>query len=232
MKDFIAYKLGDVQSPQKGITERTWMSETGQRFAYRCLPLVHANELGWDIINEVPFKVNWDGSDDLENMKVDFYQKKYPVTCIPRSHFGHGVLTFQIPFLFRTPENISLLVTGPFNYIKDGIMPLTGLVETDWSDATFTMNWKFTRPCEIYFEENEPICRVLPIDTYLVKDINPIIKDITEDKEMSKRYEEWADSRGRFLIYLKTNMIEEDWQKDYFKESKLKRLNLKDFKER
>ena len=37
------------------------------------------------------------------------------------------------------------------------------MIETDWSVATFTMNWKLTRPhWPVTFEIGEPICMVVP----------------------------------------------------------------------
>jgi hypothetical protein len=44
-------------------------------------------------------------------------------------HFGHGILTLHLPFLFRTPPGWNLLVRGPANRPKDGAAPLEGLVE-------------------------------------------------------------------------------------------------------
>ena len=49
------------------------------------------------------------------------------------STFGSGFITFTIPVLFRTPKGINLRLTGPSNWIKDGVQPLDGIVETDWS---------------------------------------------------------------------------------------------------
>lgn len=52
---------------------------------------------------------------------------------------------------------------GPANRPKDAIAPLSGLVETDWVSATFTMNWQFTRPhTEVIFDRGEPMCAVTP----------------------------------------------------------------------
>jgi Family of unknown function (DUF6065) len=48
----------------------------------------------------------------------------------------------QIPTrVFRTPPGCNLYVRGPANSPKDGIAALEGIIETDWSEATFTMNW-------------------------------------------------------------------------------------------
>ena len=62
------------------------------------------------------------------------------------SNFGYGIVTWYLPYLFRTSPGYNLWVRGPVNSPKDGIVPLEGLVETDWAEATFTVNWKITRP--------------------------------------------------------------------------------------
>ncbi len=46
-------------------------------------------------------------------------------------------------------------VGGPPNHIKDGIQPLTGLVETDWLPFPFTMNWMFTRKGSVRWERGQ-----------------------------------------------------------------------------
>ena len=47
------------------------------------------------------------------------------------SHFGHGILTFHMPCLFRTEPGVDLMVQGPINRPKDAIAPLSGIIETD-----------------------------------------------------------------------------------------------------
>ena len=48
---FIAYEI-DAQAGmplEPAPTDREWMDNSGQRYAYRCLPLVIANQAGWII---------------------------------------------------------------------------------------------------------------------------------------------------------------------------------------
>jgi hypothetical protein len=62
------------------------------------------------------------------------------------SHFGSGIITFHANCIFRTDPETNLWVSGPINTPKDGLAPLTGLIESDWMPYTFTMNWMVTRP--------------------------------------------------------------------------------------
>ena len=63
-----------------------------------------------------------------------------------KSHFSHGVITFhtRLPVPHAQPGWSMWTVSGPPNHIKDGVQPLTALVETDWLPFPFTMNWIFT----------------------------------------------------------------------------------------
>jgi Family of unknown function (DUF6065) len=138
--------------------ERAWMDRTEQGFAYRCLPLNIANAHGWLLLNTAPFVAQWDGSSELDAIRL---YSAGPGTPLASSHFGFGVLTFNVNALFRTEPGFDLMVTGPLNQPKDGLQPLTGVVETDWAPFTFTMNWKFTRKSTpIAFEADEPFCMI------------------------------------------------------------------------
>lgn len=88
------------------------------------------------------FSAVWDGGERENAVRI----RPDPGTHAPAvSHFGSGTLTFHIPCLFKTDSGTNLFVTGPLNRPKDGIAALTGIIETDWSPYTFTMNWRFTR---------------------------------------------------------------------------------------
>ena len=82
--------------------------------------------------------VTWNGGLGADALKVEFFEK--PKVAHAASHFGSGILTVTVGYLFRTPPGYNLYIRGPANLPKDGIAPLEGIVETDWSEATFTMN--------------------------------------------------------------------------------------------
>ena len=104
------------------------MDRTRNGFAYRCLPLNIANAHGWLLLNTIPFIAQWDGGSELDAVTMTAGSG----AILASSHFGFGVLTFHVNALFRTEPGDDLMVTGPLNEPKDGIQPLTGVVETDW----------------------------------------------------------------------------------------------------
>ena len=141
---------------------RAWMDETPESFAYRCLPLNIANAHGWEVLSPCAFDAIWTGENGTDALTIRPAAGTKPERC-PVSLFGHGIVTFHIEGIFRTPQGWSLWVGGSPNRAKDGIAPLTGIVETDWSPFTFTMNWRFTRANHwIHVDAMEPICFLFP----------------------------------------------------------------------
>ena len=146
--EMIAYQIGPIYAGLcRASSQRAWMDPTSERFAYRCLPLVIANQLGWDILNPVPLRARWLGGSAPTDVQVEALGDSQ-LGNWAGGHFGEGVLTFSVGYLFRTPPGIRLLVTGPLNSPKPNIYPLSGVVETDWTHASFTMNYRFTQPGE------------------------------------------------------------------------------------
>jgi Family of unknown function (DUF6065) len=195
------------------------MDDTEGAFAYRCLPLNIANAHGWMILNSAPFVAQWSGQASLDSIVIEATQTD-DVRLLASSHFGHGVLTFDVNGLFRTEPGYDLWVTGPTNSLKDGIQPLTGVVETDWSPFTFTMNWKFTRKnAPIAFERDEPFCMIFPIPRGLIEKVEPEFHLIGLEPEVERAYASWANSRSAFNAELQIEGSEANarqWQKEYF----------------
>jgi Family of unknown function (DUF6065) len=50
--------------------DREWMQTETGRFAKRCLPLLIANQAGWELLNPVGFSAIWDGTDALEAIRI------------------------------------------------------------------------------------------------------------------------------------------------------------------
>jgi hypothetical protein len=178
--------------------ERPWMDATPSRYAYRCLPLVMANQMGWWIACPRSFTVRWDGGTECRRLRLWFGRGPSDSRIV--SHFGSGVLTFLLPYLFRTPRGVNLWVKGPSNAVKDGIQPLEGVVETDWSPATFTMNWKLTRPGQaVRFVRGEPICMLIPVSRGVAENLEPRFRPIASHPALVREYRTWNDGLTRFL---------------------------------
>ncbi len=199
--------------------ERGWMEQTGERFAYRCLPLNIANAHGWEILCPANFKAVWDGSNELSAITIEFENPNQQPFAI--SHFGNGVLTFHVPCLFRTEQGYDLMAQGPINRPKDGISALSGVIEADWAPYTFTMNWIFTQPeVDVYFEKGEPFCHIFPVQRGYLAAVEPEIKAMSSEPEIAQQYKAWNESRLKFNTELKqpgSQAQAEGWQKTYYR---------------
>jgi hypothetical protein len=223
--ELIAYDLHGTRSMplEPASSAREWMSANGG-YAKRCLPLLIANQAGWLIRNPFAFRANWDGGDGDQNVKVEYLEPTRGAEPVG-GHFGLGTLTWTVPYLFRTPPGWNLHARGPANLPKDGIAPLEGVVETDWSFATFTMNWKFTRPDhEITFEKGEPFCMVVPQRRGELEAFVPSVRDIADEPEVQAGFEAFRDSRNEQLarqfaarFVQGGEAIYGEWQKHYIK---------------
>ena len=176
-----------------------------------------ASEAGWVLLNDRPLRAKWLGGSEPEAVVFD-YSGPPPYSAI--SHFGDGILTFLIPYLFRTRGGISLLVRGPANRPKDAIAPLEGVIETDWSVAAVSMHWKFTRPDSwVEFERAEPICMVVPQHLDLLENASPRLANLADDPETRAQYEQWCESFRQFNERLRCgdpDAIRCGWQRYYF----------------
>jgi len=211
-----ALRLAEGMELRPAALDRAWMETPGGRFAKRCLPLVIANQAGWELLNPAGFTAIWEGRDDLEAVKIWPDGAAYPFWVT--SHFGLGIVTWHIPYLFRTPRGYNLLVRGPANQPKDGIAALEGLVETDWAIATFTMNWKFTRAGHaVRFEAGEPFAMLVPTRRGELEAFTPEVRDIVSEPETFDAFQRFSKSRQDFLAMLKSSgaMASPGWQRDY-----------------
>lgn len=160
-----AYALAstDGWSIEPAPAKRAWMDETFKRIAYRCLPLIAANQAGWVIRCPATFTATWSGKPDNHGVRIVPDSASTPAAHVAVSHFGSGVLTFVLPWLFRTSPGYGLLLRGPANEPKEHAAPLDALVETDWSPYTFTMNWRILRAeTPVRFVKGEAICLLQP----------------------------------------------------------------------
>jgi hypothetical protein len=141
-------------SPQR----RQWMNENPH--AYHCLPLVIANQWGWQVLCPIDVTVTWDGTPGIAGLRVECDHK---FTNSIKSQFGSGIVTFSPPWLFRTPPGWDLYVKGPSNRWKANCVPLEGVVETWWLNYTFTLNWKLVEPGTVAFSKGESLAQLVPV---------------------------------------------------------------------
>lgn len=141
-------------SPQR----RQWMNENPN--AYRCLPLVMANQWGWQVLCPTEVRVTWDGSPGQGGLTVAV-DPRFALAI--KSQFGSGIVTFSPPWLFRTSPGWDLYVKGPSNRWKANCVALEGVIETWWLNYTFTLNWKLIEPGTVHFAAGESLAQLVPV---------------------------------------------------------------------
>jgi hypothetical protein len=204
---------------------REWMDETNRRSANRCLPLLVANEAGWVLSNPHAFEAVWDGAMHPSAITLSFDEEVPADERIVRSHFGSGVVTWGVPYLFRTAPGWNLLARGPANWPIDGACALEGIVETDWSVATFTMNWKLTRPgTAVRFEAGDPFCMIVPQRRGDLESVRPAVRPLSGEAELDRQARQWSQRRHqgqvrKFLAEYAADFADDmdSWEKDYFR---------------
>ena len=221
---------------------REWMDETNGRFAYRCLPLLIANQSGWFLINSQKLCITWNGGRSAADLRIEAPDGRPKLAS---SHFGHGIVTWDVPYLFRTSPGYDLWVRGPSNWPKDGICPLDGVVETDWLGSTFSINWQMTRiDHEAIFEPGEPLAMIAPQPRSELESFRCEIRDIESDDAVLADYRRWEEQRNDFIRRLKQkdpDAQKQGWERHYFRGIKVSgepadehrtRLNLRQFEDR
>ena len=198
---------------------RDWMDKSPRRFAYRCLPLTVANQLGYWITNPIGFTADWEGGE--AKVKFTFDSKPERWSRLINDQFGGGVLTWNNPFFIRTkPAGSRILVMPPANRFKPNVQCLTAWVETDWLVATFTMNWRIVRPGRVRFEVGEPIAQLLPLTNNCLEALEGArvrLRSAAEERELHNEYLEWSRSRSDFLEMQRREKAWDEWQRDYFR---------------
>jgi len=104
------------------------------------------------------------------------------------------------------------------------IHALEGLVESDWTTATFTMNWKLTRPGEVVFEQDEPFCMVIPQRRHDLESFSPAIRPVGDDAGAEAGWDAFTTARQamlrrKFLSQYTEALADtrEAWEGDYFR---------------
>jgi len=194
-------------------SRRGWMDET-RGHALKCLPLLAASQMGWVIHSPTDFSVIWNGEPSIPATKIIIEDKEFEHGII--SHFGHGIFTFQLPYLFRTSKEIGLFVRGASNFWVENAIALDGFVETNWSNYSFTMNWKMVAPHKVAtFKKGDPICMLIPYPIRLLENVKLAYKPFQEaPAKMQSIFNGWHKHRASFNA--NPNRKSGDWQKDYF----------------
>jgi hypothetical protein len=159
--------LDMVKKPDK---KRDWFTP----HFYRCLPLTIGNQYGFTISSEYDIAFEWDGGSDKNSIRTYVNEKvdnmKYPNI---NTHFGHGIMTINPPYFFRTPPGVNLITMNPPNYVIPNVTVMTGVIETDNLRRNFTFNLKVQMPnIKVTIPAGYPLAAFMPIPRYYSDEFN------------------------------------------------------------
>lgn len=208
----------DAPAIRPALSTRAWMDGVMDNHAYRCLPLSIANSHGWDILAPYAVTAEWNGEPHPRGLVLRRDDGSAPPPHQVASHFGYGIVTFHLGYLFRTEPGWDLVASGPANQPKDGIAALTGIMEADWLPYPFTMNWRMTRPGTVRFERDEPMCTIQPIQRGALEAVEPEIVALEDHPQVQAQLRDWQQRRASFAreLYDAPRALKDAWQRDYF----------------
>lgn len=178
------FRLPIEQSP----VDRQWMDETMDGYAYRCLPMTYASQHGWAIRAPYDVEVVWDGGIYPDSTKIICGRYAPGGQVFADNGTGNGIVTFHMNVIPRTSPEWSLWMLPPPNLVIPGASPLSGIIESDWTFASPTMNWKLTDPGRtVIFKKGDPVIFFIPIHKTYLEDFVIEHLDINDDVGISSR---------------------------------------------
>jgi hypothetical protein len=187
--------VDDPPALRPAALRRPWMDATHDSRAYHCLPLIIANTCGWELVSPVAFEAEWTGATDPSGVRITV--EPSASAWRPSSSVGDGVMTMHPGYLIRSEQPYSLFVMGPANSPKDGLTPLTAIVETYWLPGPFSMNWAFTRKnTPVHFAAGEPFCQFFVFSLPDLEDVEPQIGRMSDQADLMQQYAEWTVARA------------------------------------
>ncbi len=197
------YRQGDYAVPMVSAA-RDCPAFQRNKHAEKCLPLSIANTAGWWFLCPEGVTITWNGGPEASDLTVVFdgdgqSGDREGRFAWAKSHFKTGYVTFETGWLLKTSANWQIWAKGPPNHIKDGVAPLEGIVESEWLDYSFTMNWAMTRPGQVRFEKGEPFCFITAVQLQPIIDCQPVRHLLTDNPELMMNVSAGTREREAFL---------------------------------
>jgi len=169
--------------------------------AYKCTPLTCANTLGWDLVLNQDVIIEWNGG---------VYKKD--VTIVQGSgvdsQFGMGTFTINVGHIWRTEENINLMVFPVPNSDNTEIQSMTAVMETDWLSYPWFLTIRLINKGRTLIKRGTPVARVIPINTGYIE--NTKIYRTEEPENVRREREGLTEKRNS----------SDEWTKDYFRKAR------------
>ena len=178
IEDFIVYEMNRNYSNVAPLNvKRKWMDETVDAHAYRCFPISVANGLGWGISFPEDITFIWDGISDTtpDHIKITAGEKYV------HPNRGNATISFNTGFVFKTPNNYSLLTMPVPNQHIPGVSPFTTIISTSFYNSSLPCAWRITEANkEITINAGTPVIAVIPISLTNLQNTELHVKNYNE----------------------------------------------------
>lgn len=169
------------------------MDATINSHAYRCFPVSLANQLGWSVSFPERLSFIWDGISDTSPGHMTIVEGHRYLDDMR----ANATISFKVNWWFKTDPEVSLLIMGPPNLVKDGATPLSAIISSSFYNKTIPFGWMVTRPHKVItFEANEPVFTILPISLSGLTESKIILNENIHTKEDYKDMNEYYASVG------------------------------------
>jgi hypothetical protein len=177
--------------------DRDWMPEN--KYAYNCFPVTISNKLGYGISFDHDISFMWNGS---SKAGVDGDIEVFDGAEYCFFGRGGGIIGFPTNLIFKTKENLSILVMPVPNQFIDGVQCFTSIISSSFYTGALHVVWKVTSPNKkITIPAGTPLAAVIPFSLSSLQDtelkmMNGKI-DIVHNKEYNEAMLEYGKINGR-----------------------------------
>lgn len=173
--------------------KRDWMDNTSENHAYRCFPVTQANVIGYSLSCNKDIEFIWDGINDQtpDRVKISSPEGAY-------SSRGQSSISLDTGLVFRTKQDVSMLVINPVNYFSDEFETMSSVVSTSFYDNPFPLALKAkVANKNVIIKSGTPIATIIPISlTQLNNTVIDIVRYQDKDNKRSQANASYGSAAG------------------------------------
>jgi hypothetical protein len=222
-------------TPLKKNFKRDWFDKN----FYRCLPISLGNIQGFVISVPFDFDIFWTGGNSRNDLIFNFYEdeKNFHKKCHVNveSHFGYGILTINLPIIFKTPPNVNLMTISPPNFLIPGLTPITSVIETDNLRYSFGLSIKVDiNNIWIKIKKNSPLIGIIPIprnfcDNFEIVNAYDILDKEEVEEERKIAHEHFIINYNAFNNNKLNKKTKTQWNKTYLNGTDIRGNKFKNY---
>jgi hypothetical protein len=187
--------------------KRDWMDQTSNNHSYRCFPVTQANVIGYSISCKEDIDFIWDGINDESSDRVQIFNPK-------RAYAGRGQssISFETGLVFKTDENVSMLIINPVNYFNNEFETMSSLISTSFYDNSLPLAIKAKTPNKrVIIKSGTPIATIIPIS---LKNLNNTTINIIDYKDENNKRRNSQNSYGEAAQKINSSGGWTDWYRN------------------